>query len=59
MIAWSPTCSQQCISQSFISAQDRDEALAEKRLAESELLDAKDDRGLAEIERRKAAKPGA
>jgi RND family efflux transporter MFP subunit len=40
-------------SQSFISAQDRDEALAEKRLAESELIDAKDDRGLAEIELRR------
>jgi RND family efflux transporter MFP subunit len=40
-------------SQSFISAQDRDESLAEKRLAESELIDARDDRNLAEIEFRR------
>ncbi len=40
-------------TQSFISAQDRDESLAEKRLAESELIDAKDDRNLAEIEFRR------
>jgi multidrug resistance efflux pump len=36
--------------QSFISLHDRDEALTEKRLAESELIEAKDDRRLAEIE---------
>jgi len=40
-------------NQSFISAQDRDESLAEKRLAESELIDARDDRSLAEIEFRR------
>ena len=39
--------------QSFISLHDRDEALTEKRLAESELLEAKDDRRLAEIEYRR------
>lgn len=43
----------QLASQSFVSTQDRDEALAEKRLAESELIDARDDRGLAEIELRR------
>lgn len=37
-------------AQSFISTSDRDEALAERRLAESELLLAQDDRKLAEIE---------
>lgn len=39
--------------QSFISLHDRDEALTEKRLAESELLEAKDDRRLSEIEYRR------
>jgi RND family efflux transporter MFP subunit len=39
--------------QSFISLHDRDEALTEKRLAESELVEAKDDRRLAEIEYRR------
>ncbi len=39
--------------QSFISLHDRDEALTEKRLAESELIEAKDDRRLAEIEFRR------
>lgn len=37
-------------AQSFISTSDRDEALAEKRFAESELVLARDDRRLAEIE---------
>ena len=40
-------------SQSFISLHDRDEALTEKRLAESELIEARDDRRLAEIEFRR------
>jgi RND family efflux transporter MFP subunit len=40
-------------SQSFISLSDRDEALTEKQLAESELLEAKDDRRLSEIEYRR------
>jgi RND family efflux transporter MFP subunit len=39
--------------QSFISLHDRDEALTEKQLAESELLEAKDDRRLSEIEYRR------
>ncbi|MEF8754859.1 MAG: efflux RND transporter periplasmic adaptor subunit [Accumulibacter sp.] len=39
--------------QSFISLHDRDEALTEKRLAESELVEARDDRRLAEIEHRR------
>jgi RND family efflux transporter MFP subunit len=39
--------------QAFISQHDREEALAEKRLAESELLVANDDRKLAEIEYRR------
>jgi len=39
--------------QSFISLHDRDEALTEKRLAESELIEAKDDRRLSEIEYRR------
>ncbi|HND38996.1 MAG TPA: efflux RND transporter periplasmic adaptor subunit [Accumulibacter sp.] len=39
--------------QSFISLHDRDEALTEKKLAESELLEARDDRRLAEIEYRR------
>ncbi len=39
--------------QSFISLHDRDEALTEKKLAESELAEAKDDRRLAEIEYRR------
>lgn len=39
--------------QSFISLHDRDEALTEKRLAESELIEAKDDRRLSEIEFRR------
>jgi RND family efflux transporter MFP subunit len=39
--------------QSFISLQDRDESLAEKRLAESELIEARDDRRLSEIEHRR------
>ena len=39
--------------QSFISLHDRDEALTEKRLAESELVEARDDRRLAEIEYRR------
>ena len=33
--------------QSFISLQDRDESLAEKRLAESELIESSDDRRLS------------
>lgn len=37
-------------SQHFVSAQARDEAATEKRLAESEFLDAKDNRRLAELE---------
>jgi RND family efflux transporter MFP subunit len=37
-------------AQNFVSAQARDEAATEKRLAESELLDAKDNRRLAELE---------
>lgn len=37
-------------TQNFISAQARDEAATEKRLAESELLDARDNRKLAELE---------
>lgn len=41
--------------QSFVSLQDRDESLAEKRLAESELIEARDDRRLAEIEYRRLA----
>lgn len=41
--------------QSFISLQDRDESLAEKRLAESELIEARDERRLAEIEYRRLA----
>lgn len=40
----------QLASQSFISKQDRDEALTEKKLAESELIEARDDRRLSEIE---------
>ena len=36
--------------QSYVSHQDRDESLTEKRLAESELIEAWDDRRLAEIE---------
>ena len=39
--------------QSFVSMQDRDESLTEKRLAESELIEARDDRKLAEIEYRR------
>lgn len=39
--------------QSFISLHDRDEALTEKKLAESELIEAKDDRRLSEIEYRR------
>ncbi len=39
--------------QSFISLHDRDEALTEKRLAEAELVEARDDRRLAEIEHRR------
>jgi len=39
--------------QSFISLHDRDEALTEKKLAESELIEARDDRRLAEIEYRR------
>jgi len=39
--------------QSFISLHDRDEALTEKQLAESELLEAKDDRRLSELEYRR------
>ncbi|WP_374476427.1 efflux RND transporter periplasmic adaptor subunit [Zoogloea sp.] len=39
--------------QSFISQQDRDESLTEKRLAESELIEAIDDRKLAELEFRR------
>lgn len=39
--------------QAFISLQDRDEALAEKKLAESALIEAGDDRRLAEIEYRR------
>ena len=37
-------------TQNFVSAQARDEAATEKRLAESEFLDAKDNRRLAELE---------
>jgi len=37
-------------TQNFVSAQARDEAATEKRLAESEFLDAKDNRKLAELE---------
>ena len=37
-------------AQNFVSAQARDEAATEKRLAESELLDARDNRRLAELE---------
>jgi len=37
-------------TQNFVSAQARDEAATEKRLAESELLDARDNRRLAELE---------
>lgn len=36
--------------QNFVSAQARDEATTEKRLAEAELLDARDNRKLAELE---------
>ncbi len=39
--------------QSFISLHDRDDALTEKKLAESELIEAKDDRRLSEIEYRR------
>ena len=39
--------------QSFVSQQDRDEALTEKRLAESELIEAQDDRRLSELEYRR------
>ena len=39
--------------QSFISLHDRDEALTEKKLAEAELIEARDDRKLAEIEYRR------
>ena len=39
--------------QSFVSQQDRDEALTEKRLAESELVEARDDRRLSELEYRR------
>lgn len=41
--------------QSFVSPQDRDEALSEKHLAEAELLDAQDSRRLAELEHRRLA----
>ena len=40
-------------AQSYISLHDRDESLAEKRLAESDLIEAKDDRRLSEIEYRR------
>ncbi len=40
-------------SQSFVSQQDRDEALTEKRLADSELIEAHDDRRLSELEYRR------
>ncbi len=39
--------------QSFVSQQDRDEALTEKRLADSELIEAHDDRRLSELEYRR------
>jgi len=39
--------------ESFMSLHDRDEALTEKRLAETELLEARDDRRLAELEYRR------
>lgn len=39
--------------ESYISVQDREESLTEKRLAESELLEAKDERRSAEIELRR------
>ncbi len=39
--------------QSFVSQQDRDESLTEKRLAESELVEAHDDRKLSELEYRR------
>jgi RND family efflux transporter MFP subunit len=39
--------------ENFISKQDRDESVTEKRLAESELQDAKDNRRLAELEVRR------
>ena len=39
--------------QSFVSQQDRDESLTEKRLAESELIEAHDDRKLSELEYRR------
>jgi RND family efflux transporter MFP subunit len=41
------------VEKSFISAQDRDEALAEKRLADAEVITANEDRRLAEIEYRR------
>jgi RND family efflux transporter MFP subunit len=40
-------------NQSFISQQDRDESLTEMRLAESELIEAHDDRRLSELDHRR------
>ncbi len=40
-------------NESFISQQEKDQALTEKQLAESELIEAKDDRKLAELESRR------
>ena len=44
---------EQLYKDKFISGQVRDEALTEKRLAESELLDARDNRQLADLEHKR------
>jgi len=44
---------EQLFKDKFISGQARDEALTEKRLAESELLDARDNRQLADLEHKR------
>lgn len=41
---------QNLASQSFISAQDRDDAVAEKRMSEADLLEARDNKRIAELD---------
>ena len=40
--------------QSYVSAQDRDESLAEKKVAEADLVEARDNKRMAELEHRRA-----
>lgn len=42
------------VAQNYVSAQDRDEAATEKRLAEAELMEAKDNQRVAEYEYKRA-----